>query len=158
MHSPWARWKEVISTPQASGGLACRDCSTGGEEGEVQSFPSSSMASISRHCMPSACDSWMEWACLAPWDSAFLIAIEQQPSASAMVEVQLALASLIQVACCQASASLMRVAQWASAPLMVEVQRAFASLMALVVSDSFWHGGPSQSPKLVSSDEHWERI
>ena len=86
--------------------------------------------------MPSVCDSWMEWACLAQWDSAFLIAIEQQPSASAMVEAQLALASLIQVVC-QASASLMRVVQWALASLMVESQRAFASLITSVVSDSF---------------------
>ena len=52
----------------------------------------------------------MEQACLVLQDSTFLIAVEQQPSASAMVEAQLALASLIQVAC-QASASLMRVTQ-----------------------------------------------
>ena len=78
----------------------------------------------------------MEQTCSALQDSTFLIAVEQQFSASAMVEVQLALASLIQVAC-QASASLMRVAQWALASLMVEAQRAFASLMASVISDSF---------------------
>ena len=106
--------------------------------------PSSSMASVSRHCIPSACDCWMEWACLAPWDSTFLIAIEQQFSASAMVEAQLALASLIQVAC-WAYASLMSITRWASAPLMVQAQRAFASLMASVVSNSFWQRAISKS-------------
>ena len=52
------------------------------------------MASVSRCYMPSACNSWMEQAFLEQWDSTFQIAVEQQPSASAMVEAQLANSSL----------------------------------------------------------------
>ena len=95
------------------------------------------MASVSRCCMPLACDCWMEWACLAPQDSAFLMATEQQFSTSAMVEAQLALASFIQQAC-WASASLISLAHWASASLMVWAQRVLASLMASVISNLFW--------------------
>ena len=70
------RWKGVISSLWASGELACRPVPQAVRK-ERWSFPSTSMASISRHCMPSACDSQMEQACLALQDSAFLIVIEQ---------------------------------------------------------------------------------
>ena len=122
--------------PTGFGGLAHRAAQQVARK-ERQSFSSSPMASVSRCCMPSAFDCWMEWACLAMWDSAFLIATEQQFSASAMVEAQLALASLLQVAC-QDSALLISFAWRTSASLMVWEQRVLGSLMVSMVSDSFW--------------------
>ena len=76
-------------------------------------------------------------ACEAPWDSASMIAVEQQFSATVTVQAQLASASLIQAAC-QTSSSPISTAQLASMFLMVKAQRVFTSLMALVISDSFW--------------------
>ena len=75
---------------------------------------SSSMASSSRCCMPSACDCWMELAWEVPWASASLMAVEQW-----------------------ASASLIEWAQVVSASLMEQAQTAFASLMDSSVLDSF---------------------
>ena len=138
-----SRWKGVTRTPQSLGWLAQRAAPQLVRR-ERQSFSSSPMASISRCYMPSACDCQMEQACFVPQDSAFLIAIEQQFSTSAMMEAQLALTSLMQVVY-QASALLISIAQWASASLVVQAQRVFASLMALVVSDSFWWRAISNS-------------
>ena len=133
---PKRRWKGVTKTLWSLEWLAQRAVPQVARK-EKPSFPSSPMASVSRHCMPLACDCWMEQACLVLQDSTFLIAVEQQFSASAMMEAQLALASLMQVVC-WASALLISITQWASASLVVQAQRVLASLMASVVSDSFW--------------------
>ena len=142
-------------SPTGFGGLACRAVLQLARK-ERWSFPSPSVASITRCCMPSACNCWIEQACLVSWYSAFLIAVEQQFSTSAMMEAWLALASFMQVAC-WASALLLSVAQWASASLMVQIQRGLASLMALVVSNSIWQRTISKS-RLASCGEHWRRI
>ena len=90
---PMSNWRGPISTPQASMGQACYAVPqvTGKER---QSLPSFSMAFISRCCMPSACDCWMEWPCLVQWDSVFLIAVVQWTSTFVLIEAQLVLASL----------------------------------------------------------------
>ena len=70
-----------------------------------------------------------------------------------MMETQLALASLMQVAY-QASALLISVTQQASASLVV--QRALASVMALVVSDLFWQKAgkdASAQPQILTGTE-----
>ena len=61
---PKRRWKGVTKTPQSLGWLAQR-AAPQVVRMERQSFPFSPMASVSRHCMPLACNCWMEQACLA---------------------------------------------------------------------------------------------
>ena len=93
---PMSKGRGPISTPWASRGQACSAVPQVARK-ERQSLPSSSMASISRCCIPSACDCWMEWACSAQQDPAFLISVVQWVSASVIMEAQLASASQIQV-------------------------------------------------------------
>ena len=133
---PSSRWKGVTIIPQASWGLALRAVLQVVRKAR-QSLFSSSLASASRRWMSLACDCWIEWAWVTLWDSASLIAVDQQFSASAKVCAQLASASLIQ-AVCWTLALLISTTWWASTSLMVQAQRAFTSLMASVTSDSFW--------------------
>ena len=93
-HVPMSNWRGPISTPQASGGQACSAIPQAARK-ERQSLPSSSMASVSRCCISSACKCWMEWTCSIQWDSAFLISAVQQAFASIIIEVQLASASIM---------------------------------------------------------------
>ena len=72
--------------------------------------------------MSLACDCWIQWACEAPWDSASLMAVEQQSSASAKVLAWLASASIVQEAW-WVSALLSSAMWWASTSLMVQAQR-----------------------------------
>ena len=109
------------------------------------------MASASRCWMSLACDCWIERTCEAPQESASLIAVEQQFSATAKAQAQSASASLIQAAC-HTLASLISTAQQASTSLVVQAQRAFAALMALVISDSLWQRA---IPKSVTSFLWW---
>ena len=96
---------------------------------ERWSLPSFSMASISRCCISSTFNCWMERKCTTQWDSAFLISAVQWASASVIIKVQLASVSLM-IEVQLASASLIWVVQWTSTSLMVAPQWAFASLMA----------------------------
>ena len=94
------------------------------------------MASASRQLMSLAWDCWIKWALEALPDSASLMAVEEQFSASAKAWAQLSSIYLIQVVC-QTLALLISTVQQVSVSWMVQAQRAFTSLMALVVSDSF---------------------
>ena len=73
---PSSRWKEVIIMPWASGGLALRAVPQVVRKAR-QSFPSSPMASASRHWMSLAWHCWIEQALEAMLDSASLMAVEQ---------------------------------------------------------------------------------
>ena len=63
-----------------------------------QSFPSSSMASASRHWMSLSWACWVDWALEALLDSASLMVVEQQFSTCARAREQSSLISLRQVA------------------------------------------------------------
>ena len=121
---------------QPLGGLALRAAMQAVREARW-SFPSSSMASTSRHQMSLAWDCWIEQALEMLLDSASLMAVEQWFAASAKVRVQSSSISLRQAAC-QTLASLISAVWQVSTSWMVWVQRAFASLTASVVSDSIW--------------------
>ena len=91
------RWYGVTIMPWPSGGLALRAAPQA--VGKVRwSFPSSSMASASRHWMSLAWDCWVEWA-LEVLDSASLVVVEQQFSTSSKAREHSSSISFRQVAC-----------------------------------------------------------
>ena len=90
---PSKRWKGVTKTPQAIAGLASRAEPQAARKVR-QSVLSSSMASVSKCCMSLACVCWIQWDGEAPQDSASLMTVEQQSSASAKVLAWLASTSL----------------------------------------------------------------
>ena len=95
---PSNRWYGVTIMPWPPGGLTLRAAPQAVRKVR-QSLPSSSIASASRHWMSFVWNCWVEWALEVPLDSASLMVVEQQFSASAKGREQSSSISFRQVAC-----------------------------------------------------------
>ena len=95
---PSNRWYGVTIIPWPLVGAALRAVPQAVRKVR-QSFPSFTMASASRHWMSLVWACWVERALEEPLDSASLMVVEQQFSASARAREQLSSISLRQAAC-----------------------------------------------------------
>ena len=114
--------------PLSSTGLAFR-AAWQAERKLIWLLPSSWMTSPSRHLMTLACCLWSDSAWKAPQVSASLMAIEQMVSASQMVWVQMALASLM-------DSTVLESFWWSSIPSSQTAFCLWASMDDLVASSS----------------------